>query len=137
MVIGGEPIGGARWEVGTLAGVFEYFGGAANKITGETIPVGRPWFDFTLPEPIGVVGLIDPWNSPAMPASWKLSPALAAGNTCILKPARQSCDRGSWLGGRCGGSARAGAGRRSRNGGVPATAAGSAGGSALRPLRLA
>jgi hypothetical protein len=100
-----------------VAGVFEYFGGAANKIMGETIPVSRPEFDFTPREPIGVVGLIVPWNFPAMPASWKLGPALAAGNTCILKSARRSCDRGSWLGGRCGGSARAGAGRRSRNGG--------------------
>jgi betaine-aldehyde dehydrogenase len=54
---------------------------------GETIPVSKPGFDFTLREPIGVVGLIVPWNFPLMLASWKMGPALAAGNTAILKPA--------------------------------------------------
>jgi len=84
---GGKPIGGARWEIGSVASVLEYYAGAANKITGETIPVNRGGFDFTLREPVGVVGLIVPWNFPAMLASWKLGPALAAGNTCVLKPA--------------------------------------------------
>jgi betaine-aldehyde dehydrogenase len=83
----GKPIGGARGEALGASLVFEYYAGAANKIFGETIPVSRPGLDFTLREPIGVVGLIVPWNFPMLMASWKLGPALAAGNTCILKPA--------------------------------------------------
>ena len=84
---GGKPISSARWEIGAVANVLEYDAGAANKITGDTIPVSKPGFDFTLREPIGVVGMITPWNFPLMLASWKLGPALAAGNTAILKPA--------------------------------------------------
>jgi len=83
----GKPISSARWEIGAVAAVMEYYGGAANKLMGETIPVSKPGFDFTLREPIGVVGLIVPWNFPLMLASWKVGPALAAGNTAILKPA--------------------------------------------------
>ena len=84
---GGKPISGARGEVLGASLVFEYYAGAANKVFGETIPVSKPGLDFTLREPIGVVGLIVPWNFPMLMASWKLGPALAAGNTCILKPA--------------------------------------------------
>jgi betaine-aldehyde dehydrogenase len=84
---GGKPISGARGETQAVSLVFEYYAGAANKVFGETIPVSKPGLDFTLREPIGVVGLIVPWNFPMMMASWKLGPALAAGNTCILKPA--------------------------------------------------
>ena len=84
---GGKPITSARWEIGAVANVIEYYAGAANKLMGETIPVSKPGFDFTLREPIGVVGLIVPWNFPLMLASWKMGPALAAGNTAILKPA--------------------------------------------------
>ncbi len=65
----GKPISGARWEIGAAAGVFEYYGGAANKHHGETIPVAKPGLDLTLREPIGVVGLIVPWNFPLMMAS--------------------------------------------------------------------
>ena len=83
----GKPISSARWEIGAVANVMEYYAGAANKLMGETIPVSKPGFDFTLREPIGVVGLIVPWNFPLMLASWKVGPALAAGNTAILKPA--------------------------------------------------
>jgi acyl-CoA reductase-like NAD-dependent aldehyde dehydrogenase len=83
----GKPISSARWEIGAVADVLDYHAGAANKLTGETIPVSKPGFDFTLREPIGVVGLIVPWNFPLMLASWKIGPALAAGNTAILKPA--------------------------------------------------
>jgi len=86
----GKPISGARWEVGQVARVIEFYAGAASKIRGATIPVHRPGFDFTLREPIGVVGLIVPWNFPIMMASWKVGPALAAGNTAILKPASYS-----------------------------------------------
>jgi betaine-aldehyde dehydrogenase len=83
----GKPISSARWEIGSVANVIEYHAGAANKLMGETIPVSKPGFDFTWREPIGVVGLIVPWNFPLMLASWKMGPALAAGNTAILKPA--------------------------------------------------
>ena len=86
----GKPISGARWEVGQVAKVLEFYAGATTKIHGSTIPVTRPGFDFTLREPIGVVGLIVPWNFPDMIASWKVGPALAAGNTAILKPASYS-----------------------------------------------
>jgi len=83
----GKPISGARGEALAVSLVFEYYAGAANKVFGETIPVSKPGLDFTLREPIGVVGLIVPWNFPMNMASWKLGPALAAGNTTILKPA--------------------------------------------------
>ncbi len=83
----GKPIAGARGEALAVGLVFEYYAGAANKHFGETIPVSQPGLDFTLREPIGVVGLIVPWNFPMNMASWKLGPALATGNACILKPA--------------------------------------------------
>jgi betaine-aldehyde dehydrogenase len=83
----GKPISGARGEALAVSFVFDYYAGAANKLFGETIPVSRPGLDFTLREPIGVCGLIVPWNFPMNMASWKLGPALAAGNTTILKPA--------------------------------------------------
>ncbi len=86
----GKPISGARWEVAQVAKVLEFYAGATTKLHGSTIPVHRPGFDFTLREPIGVVGLIVPWNFPIMMASWKVGPALAAGNTAILKPASYS-----------------------------------------------
>ncbi len=86
----GKPITGARGEVIGSSLVFDYYAGAANKIFGQTIPVSKPGIDMTLREPIGVVGLIVPWNFPLLMASWKLGPALAAGNTCILKPASLS-----------------------------------------------
>jgi betaine-aldehyde dehydrogenase len=83
----GKPIKGARGEAFAVSLVFDYYAGAANKLFGETIPVSAPGLDFTLREPIGVCGLIVPWNFPINMASWKLGPALAAGNTAILKPA--------------------------------------------------
>src|SRR5881628_1590333 len=86
----GKPISGAKGEVIGASLVFDYYAGAANKIFGQTIPVTKPGLDLTLREPIGVVGLIVPWNFPLLMASWKLGPALAAGNTCILKPASYS-----------------------------------------------
>ena len=86
----GKPIGGSRGEIIGASLVFDYYAGAANKIFGETIPVSKPGLDFSLREPIGVVGLIVPWNFPILMASWKVAPALAAGNTAILKPASYS-----------------------------------------------
>jgi acyl-CoA reductase-like NAD-dependent aldehyde dehydrogenase len=87
---GGKPINAARGEIGLVANVFEYWGGAANKIFGETIPIEPPGIDVTLREPIGVCVLITPWNFPAAIASWKIAPALACGNTAIVKPASQT-----------------------------------------------
>ncbi|MGZ8598270.1 MAG: aldehyde dehydrogenase family protein [Actinomycetota bacterium] len=87
---GGKPISAARGEIDIVANVFEYWGGAANKITGETIPIVPPGLDVTLREPVGVCALITPWNFPAVIASWKIAPALACGNTAIVKPASQT-----------------------------------------------
>ncbi|MBI2973409.1 MAG: aldehyde dehydrogenase family protein [Armatimonadetes bacterium] len=83
----GKPIRDARAEVLAAAECFEYYAGAATKWFGETIPVTDRGLDFTLREPIGVVGLIVPWNFPLMIASWKVGPALATGNAAVLKPA--------------------------------------------------
>jgi acyl-CoA reductase-like NAD-dependent aldehyde dehydrogenase len=82
----GKPIAGARGEVGMVAQVFHYYAGAVDKHFGETIPVAGG-VDLTFREPLGVVGLIVPWNFPLNIASWKLGPALACGNTVVLKPA--------------------------------------------------
>ncbi|MDX6452712.1 MAG: hypothetical protein QOH16_2761, partial [Gaiellaceae bacterium] len=82
----GKPIAGARGEVGMVADVFHFYAGAVDKRYGETIPVAGG-VDMTFREPLGVVGLIVPWNFPLTIASWKVAPALAAGNTIVLKPA--------------------------------------------------
>jgi len=82
----GKPIADARGEVGMVADVFDYYAGAPERLLGDTIPVAGG-VDFTFREPLGVVGLITPWNFPLAIASWKLGPALAAGNTVVLKPA--------------------------------------------------
>ncbi len=87
---GGKPISSARAEIDLVANVFEYWGGAANKIFGETIPIQPSGIDLTLREPVGVCVLITPWNFPAVIASWKMAPALACGNTAIVKPASQT-----------------------------------------------
>src|SRR5437870_12827617 len=81
----GKPIGGARAEVAMVAAVFHFYSGAVEKHYGETIPVAGG-VDMTFREPLGVVALIVPWNFPLMLASWKLGPALACGNTVVLKP---------------------------------------------------
>src|SRR5918999_114725 len=73
-------------EAGMVADVFDYYAGAPERLLGDTIPVAGG-IDFTFREPLGVVGLITPWNFPIAIASWKLGPALAAGNTVVLKPA--------------------------------------------------
>ena len=86
----GKPISDARDEVELGARVFEYYAGAIGKFFGQTIPVGRGGFDFTLRQPMGVVAAIVPWNFPFPIACWKAAPALAAGNTVLLKPASQS-----------------------------------------------
>jgi len=82
----GKPIGGARGEVGMVAQVFHFYAGAVDKHYGDSIPVAGG-VDVTFREPLGVVGLITPWNFPLNIASWKVGPALATGNTIVLKPA--------------------------------------------------
>jgi acyl-CoA reductase-like NAD-dependent aldehyde dehydrogenase len=82
----GKPIGGARGEIGMVAQVFHFYAGAVDKHYGETIPVAGG-IDVTFREPLGVVGLITPWNFPLNIASWKVGPALATGNTIVIKPA--------------------------------------------------
>jgi acyl-CoA reductase-like NAD-dependent aldehyde dehydrogenase len=82
----GKPIAGARGEVAMVADVFHFYAGAVDKHHGQTIPV-TGGVDMTFREPLGVVGLIVPWNFPLNIASWKLGPALACGNTVVLKPA--------------------------------------------------
>jgi acyl-CoA reductase-like NAD-dependent aldehyde dehydrogenase len=82
----GKPIAGARAEVGMVAQVFHFYAGAVDKHYGQTIPVAGG-VDMTFREPLGVVGLIVPWNFPLNISSWKLGPALACGNTVVLKPA--------------------------------------------------
>jgi acyl-CoA reductase-like NAD-dependent aldehyde dehydrogenase len=82
----GKPIAGARAEIAMVASVFHFYAGAVDKHHGETIPVDGG-VDLTFREPLGVCGLIVPWNFPLNIASWKLGPALACGNTVVLKPA--------------------------------------------------
>src|SRR5689334_11407030 len=87
----GKPIMESRQiEIPAAADCFQYFAGWADKIQGETIPVAGQQLVYTLREPLGVVAAIVPWNFPLLLASWKVAPALAAGNTVILKPASQT-----------------------------------------------
>jgi acyl-CoA reductase-like NAD-dependent aldehyde dehydrogenase len=86
----GKPISDARDEAGLGARVFEYYAGAITQFCGQTIPVARGGFDFTLRQPMGVVACIVPWNFPFPIACWKAAPALAAGNCVVLKPASLS-----------------------------------------------
>jgi acyl-CoA reductase-like NAD-dependent aldehyde dehydrogenase len=82
----GKPIADARGEVAMVSDVFNYYAGAPERLLGDTIPVAGG-IDMTFREPLGVVALITPWNFPLPIATWKLAPALAAGNTIVLKPA--------------------------------------------------
>ncbi len=87
----GKPIKESLYvDVPQVVENFEYFAGWATKIEGETIPVPGKMFNYTLREPLGVCGQIIPWNFPLLMAAWKLAPALAAGNTVVLKPAEQT-----------------------------------------------
>jgi acyl-CoA reductase-like NAD-dependent aldehyde dehydrogenase len=82
----GKPIGDSRGEMGMVAETFYYYAGMPERLLGDTIPVSGG-VDVSFREPLGVVGLIVPWNFPLTIASWKMAPALAAGNTLVLKPA--------------------------------------------------
>jgi betaine-aldehyde dehydrogenase len=86
----GKPIVEAEYDIADTATCFEYYGGLATKVLGHVNPVPDNALSLTLREPIGVAGQIIPWNYPLAMASWKLAPALAAGCTCVLKPAEQT-----------------------------------------------
>jgi len=83
----GKPIADARVEMASVADVFDFYAGVVRGFGGETLSVPAGGFDYTLRQPVGVVGLITPWNFPGLIATWKLAPALAAGNAVVLKPA--------------------------------------------------
>jgi betaine-aldehyde dehydrogenase len=86
----GKPIRDSRDEVGLAANCFEYYAGTTNKIGGQTIPAAAPGILMTFREPVGVCGIIVPWNFPIAITSWKIAPALAMGNCVVLKPAEQT-----------------------------------------------
>src|SRR5499433_2243025 len=86
----GKPIVEAEFDLNDVATCFEYYGGLATKITGQVNPVPDNALSLSLKEPVGVAGQIIPWNYPLLMAAWKLAPALAAGCTCVLKPAEQT-----------------------------------------------
>src|SRR2546430_450394 len=87
----GKPIFESRQiEIPAAAECFQYYAGWADKIHGETIPVKGNYLTYTLREPVGVVAAIVPWNFPLLLAAWKVAPALACGNTVIVKPASQT-----------------------------------------------
>ena len=85
----GHPIGAARWEAGQIRDVVQYYAAAPERMIGKQIPVGGG-IDVTFAEPIGVVGLIVPWNFPMPILSWGMAPALAAGNAVVAKPAEMT-----------------------------------------------
>lgn len=86
----GKPIVEAEFDVNDAATCFEYYGGLATKIIGQVNPVPDNALSLSLKEPVGIAGQIIPWNFPLLMAAWKLAPALAAGCTCVLKPAEQT-----------------------------------------------
>src|SRR5205823_1478330 len=86
----GKPLAESEFDVNDAATCFEYYGGLATKLHGEVLPVPDNALSMALKEPVGVAAQIIPWNYPLLMAAWKLAPALAAGCTCILKPAEQT-----------------------------------------------
>lgn len=86
----GKPIVEAEYDIADAATCFEYYAGLANKVLGHVNPVPANALSFTMREPVGVAGQIIPWNYPLVMAAWKLAPAIAAGCTCVLKPAEQT-----------------------------------------------
>jgi aldehyde dehydrogenase (NAD(P)+) len=86
----GKPYGDSLGDVGEVVGVLKYYGGYADKIHGQVIDTGPAKFAYTIREPVGVCGQIIPWNYPLAMAAWKLGPALACGNTVVMKAAEQT-----------------------------------------------
>jgi len=98
----GKPIRDSKAiDAVTAIDALEYFAGMATKIEGDTIPVPGPYINMTLREPLGVIGGIIPWNYPLLQAIWKIAPAIAAGNTVVLKPAEQACLSVMYIGKLC------------------------------------
>ncbi len=98
----GKPIRDSKAiDAVTAIDALEYFAGMATKIQGDTIPVPGPYVNMTLREPLGVIGGIIPWNYPLLQAVWKIAPAIAAGNTVVVKPAEQACLSVMYLGRLC------------------------------------
>ncbi len=98
----GKPIRDSKAiDAVTAIDALEYFAGMATKIEGQTVPVPGPYINMTLREPLGVVGGIIPWNYPLLQAIWKIAPAIAAGNTVVLKPAEQACLSVMYIGKLC------------------------------------
>ena len=98
----GKPIRDSKAiDAVTAIDALEYFAGMCTKIQGDTIPVPGPYVNMTLREPLGVIGGIIPWNYPLLQAIWKIAPAIAAGNTVVLKPAEQACLSVMYLGKLC------------------------------------
>src|SRR3989440_2783622 len=86
----GKPIVEAEYDINDVATCFEYYGSLATKVVGYVNPVPDNAMSLSLKEPVGVAGQIIPWNYPLLMAAWKLAPAIAAGCTCVLKPAEQT-----------------------------------------------
>jgi len=86
----GKPLGHSRGEISGCVSYFDYYAGVADKIHGETIPLGPDYLNYTVREPLGVTAHIVPWNMPLSMVCRSLAPALAAGNTAIVKPAEQT-----------------------------------------------
>jgi acyl-CoA reductase-like NAD-dependent aldehyde dehydrogenase len=98
----GKPIFESRYvDIPSAAETFYYYAGWCSKIEGETIPVPGNFFNYTLREPYGVCGIITPWNFPLLMVAWKLAPALACGNTAVVKIAEETPLTGLWLGQLC------------------------------------
>src|SRR5258708_35084900 len=86
----GKPIVEAEYDIADVATCFEYYAGLANKVTGHVNPVPANALSFTLREPMGVAAQIIPWNYSLLMAAWKFAPAIAAGCTCLFKPAERT-----------------------------------------------
>lgn len=82
----GKPLRDARAEVGRVAEMFEYYGGWADKLHGEVVPVPTTHLNYTLRQPYGVIAQLTPWNAPVFTAGWQIAPAIASGNAVVLKP---------------------------------------------------
>ena len=102
LINAGKPIRDSKAiDAVTAIDALEYFAGMATKIEGSTVPVPGPYINMTLREPLGVIGGIIPWNYPLLQAIWKIAPAIAAGNTIVLKPAEQACLSVMYIGKLC------------------------------------
>jgi acyl-CoA reductase-like NAD-dependent aldehyde dehydrogenase len=98
----GKPLFESRFvDIPSAAETFHYYAGWCTKIEGETIPVAGNFFNYTMREPYGVCGIITPWNFPLLMVAWKLAPALACGNTAVVKIAEETPLTGLWLGQLC------------------------------------